>query len=329
MPLPRGPFARAGLWLDLTFPETPTAMDHKQFLASLTPAQCRELTETSDAPGLAQLALHLGAILLLGGLIVARVPFWPVLMLPQGILLVFLFTLLHEACHSTPFRTRWLNVAAAHLGGYVIFLPPRWFRYFHFAHHRFTQVPGKDPELASPKPDTWGQYLFYVTGIPVWIDHFGTIIRHAAGRCRDDFVPQGKRAMVRNEAWAMITVYLILPAGSIALGSTALLFIWLIPMALGQPFLRLYLLAEHGRCAHVANMLENSRTTYTNRLVRRLAWNMPYHAEHHSYPSVPFHKLPDLHRLAAEHLRVTEKGYTGFHARYAPAINGGVAATSR
>lgn len=299
-------------------------MDHKQFIASLTPDQCRALTDTSDRAGLSHLALHLGAIAGLAALILARVPFWPLLMLPQGILLVFLFTLLHEACHSTPFRTRWLNVAAAHLGGYVILLPPRWFRYFHFAHHRFTQIPGKDPELASPKPETWGQYLLYVSGIPVWIDHLSTILRHAAGRCADEFVPQGKRAMVRNEAWAMIGVYLVLLAGSIALGSTALLFIWLIPMALGQPFLRLYLLAEHGRCAHVANMLENSRTTLTNRLVRRLAWNMPYHAEHHSYPTVPFHRLPDLHRLAAEHLKVTEKGYAGFHARYAPAMNGGV-----
>jgi fatty acid desaturase len=53
---------------------------------------------------------------------------------------------------------------------------------------------------------------------------------------------------------------------------------------------------------------------------------MPYHAEHHSYPAVPFHKLPDLHRLTAEHLKVTEKGYSGFHARYAPAMNGGVEA---
>ena len=130
-------------------------MDHKQFLASLTPDQCRELTETSDRAGLVHLALHLGAIAVLAALILARVPFWPLLMLPQGILLVFLFTLLHEACHETPFRTRWLNAAAAHLSGYVILLPPRWFRYFHFAHHRFTQIPGKDPELASPKPETW------------------------------------------------------------------------------------------------------------------------------------------------------------------------------
>jgi len=296
-------------------------MDHKSFLASLSAEQCRALTATSDLSGLAHLALHLGAITLLGGLIVARAPFWPVLMLPLGILLVFLFTLLHEASHFTPFRSRWLNTLAAHISGFVIFLAPRWFRYFHFAHHRFTQMPGKDPELASPKPDTWGQYMLHVSGLPVWASHIRTLIRNAAGHCDDEFVPLAKRAAVRDEARMMIAAYLVLVAGSIAFESTVLLFIWLIPMLIGQPFLRLYLLAEHGRCAYVANMLENSRTTFTNAAVRRLAWNMPYHAEHHSYPTVPFHKLPELHRLAAEHLMVTEKGYARFHARHAPHIN--------
>jgi len=297
-------------------------MDHKSFLASLTAAQCMELTEKSDARGLTHLALHLGAIGVIATLIVARVDFWPLLMLPQGILLVFLFTLLHEASHSTPFRTPWLNMAAAYISGSVIFLAPRWFRYFHFAHHRFTQIPGKDPELSAPKPETWGQYLLYVSGIPVWVDHAGTLIRNAAGRCEDDFVPESKRLMVRTEARMMVAAYLALLVVSLASGSAVLVTVWLIPMALGQPFLRLYLLAEHGRCAYVANMLENSRTTFTNALLRRLAWNMPYHAEHHSYPAVPFYKLPDLHKLTAQHLVVTENGYGRFHARYAPHING-------
>jgi len=297
-------------------------MDHKQLLASLTAEQCRELTQTSDRRGLAHLALHFGAILLLAGLIVARVPFWPVLLLPLGILLVFLFTLLHEASHQTPFRSRWLNEIAATVCGFVIVLPPRWFRYFHFAHHRYTQIPGKDPELTEPKPDSWGQYLLYVSGIPVWVSHFRTLIRNAAGRCEDDFVPQAKRGAVHTEARLVLAAYLVLLIGSLALGSTVLLYVWLIPMLIGQPFLRLYLLAEHGRCAYVANMLENSRSTATNAIVRRLAWNMPYHAEHHSYPAVPFHKLPELNRLAAEHLVVTETGYARFHARYAPHING-------
>lgn len=30
---------------------------------------------------------------------------------------------------------------------------------------------------------------------------------------------------------------------------------------------------------------------------RKLAWNMPYHAEHHAWPSVPFHFLPFVHKL--------------------------------
>ncbi|WP_412051618.1 fatty acid desaturase family protein [Hoeflea sp. Naph1] len=297
-------------------------MDHKSFLASLSAEQCRSLNEKSDRRGLTQLALHMGNIALVGALIVMRVPFWPLLMVVQGILLVFLFTLLHEASHATPFRSAWLNTAAAHISCFLILLPPRWFRYFHFAHHRYTQVPGKDPELAAPKPDTWAEYIRHVSGIPLWTSQLRTLIRNAAGRCEDEFVPAGKRKAVRNEARAMLFAYAALFAGSIALDTPVLLYVWLIPLLLGQPFLRLYLLAELGRCAYVANMLENSRTTYTNAIIRRLAWNMPYHAEHHSYPTVPFHRLPDLHKLTQPHLAVTEQGYGRFHARYAPHING-------
>jgi fatty acid desaturase len=39
---------------------------------------------------------------------------------------------------------------------------------------------------------------------------------------------------------------------------------------------------------------------------------MPYHAEHHVYPAVPFHKLPALHGLMKDELRVTAEGYGAF-----------------
>ena len=87
-------------------------------------------------------------------------------------------------------------------------------------------------------------------------------------------------------------------------------------MLLGFPFLRLYLLAEHGRCPSVANMFENTRTTMTTRAVRLLAWNMPYHAEHHAWPAVPFHKLPEVHDLAAAHLKRVSPGYGAFLREY-------------
>jgi fatty acid desaturase len=84
---------------------------------------------------------------------------------------------------------------------------------------------------------------------------------------------------------------------------------WVFPAVLGQPFLRLFLLAEHSGCAFSDDMLENTRTTHTNAVTRRLAWWMPYHAEHHSFPSVPFHALPELHALMGQRVRVTASGY--------------------
>ena len=295
-------------------------MDHRALLATLPPETRQALTERRDGPGLVHLAAHLGTIAALAALILAQVPGWPLLMLPEGILLVFLFTLLHETVHDTPFRSRALNRAAGTLCGLLLLLPPVWFRWFHLAHHRFTQRPGKDPELASPKPGTLPQWLLHVSGLPVWVSQIRTLLRNAGGNCGDDYVPQARRGIVRHEAQAMLALYALLIAASLASGSAALLWIWLGPMLLGQPFLRLYLLAEHGRCPMVANMLENTRTTFTTSALRWLAWNMPYHAEHHSFPSVPFHRLPELHALMAPHLRRTERGYLRFTRRYLEAM---------
>jgi fatty acid desaturase len=38
-------------------------------------------------------------------------------------------------------------------------------------------------------------------------------------------------------------------------------------------------------------------------------WNMPFHAEHHLYPTVPFHQLPALHRNIRSSLRHLASGY--------------------
>ncbi len=294
--------------------------DHRDFLAALPREQKQELTRKSNPKGLAAFGVHFGAILILGTLISLKVSYWPLLLLPQGILIVFLFTTLHEAIHRTAFATPWINDAVARLCSFLILLPADWFRYFHFAHHRHTQDPERDPELAKPKPETWSQYLVHVSGVPVWISHFRTLVANTLGRCEDQFAPPSARNNIAKEARAVLAVYVLFLVVSLATGSMVLLFAWVLPVILGQPFLRLYLLAEHGGCAFAANMFENSRTTFTNTLVRRLAWNMPYHAEHHAFPGVPFHRLPQFHALTKSHLLETEKGYVRFHGKYARAL---------
>ena len=230
-------------------------------------------------------------------------------MLLHGIILVFLFAPLHEAVHWTAFRRRRLNDAVAWACGALLMLPPAYFRAFHFAHHRHTQDPARDPELAAPKPRTLADYLWHVSGLPYWRERFVTTWRHACARVDEPFIGARHRSAIVREARLLLGLYLLAAVGSIALSSAALLYLWVGPALLGQPFLRLYLLAEHTGCPLVASMLENSRTTRSLAPIRRLAWNMPYHAEHHACPALPFHALPAAHRLLRARIAVQAPGY--------------------
>jgi len=289
-------------------------MDHIQFVASLPTEEKLRLTTLSNAKGLWHLAGHLGLIAILGGLIAAEVPGWPLLLLPQGIALIFLFTLEHECTHRTPFATPALNDLVGRACGFVLLLPFEWFRYFHLAHHRWTNLAGKDPELDSPKPETGRQWLWHVSGLPYWGGMVKLTCALALGGGKAPYLPAPALPRIRAEARLLLAGYALVAASLLV--SPLLVWLWLLPVLLGQPFLRLYLLAEHGDCPRVANMLENTRTTFTTALVRFLAWNMPYHVEHHSYPAVPFHGLPRLHGLIKDHLKVTADGYLAFSKAY-------------
>ncbi|MEX0954874.1 MAG: fatty acid desaturase [Rhizobiaceae bacterium] len=294
---------------------------HRAVVAALSHEERQAITEQSDWPGLVRFGVHFGLVQALGGWIAAGGAFWPLLLLPQGILIAFLFTPLHETIHETAFRTTALNRIVSWVCGSLLLMPPLWFRYFHFAHHRHTHDPDNDPELLMPKPATVRGYVIHLSGVPYFIAMGRTLLANAGGRRQGRFVPPKGRPKVVREARLLLALYAALFAGSVAAGSALLLWVWLVPLALGQPFLRAYLLAEHTLCPHVADMFANTRTTFTNRLIRFLAWNMPFHAEHHAYPGVPFHKLPRFHRMVRAHLRITENGYHRFHAKLARSLD--------
>lgn len=289
-------------------------MDHRDFLHALPAATKASLTAKSNRAGLWHLAGHLAAVLICGGLIAAKMPGWPLLLPVQGVLIVFLFTLEHEATHKTPFASEQLNEVVGHLCGFLLLLPFQWFRYFHLAHHRWTNIADKDPELAGEKPATRGAWAWHVSGLPYWIAEVRLLVDLARGQGGADYLPSTALPRIIREARWMLAGYALV--GLSLLSSPLLFWVWLLPVLLGQPALRLYLLAEHGDCPQVANMFENTRTTFTTALLRFLAWNMPYHVEHHVYPAVPFHKLPQLHQLMREELRVTADGYAAFTKDY-------------
>lgn len=285
-------------------------MDHKTALSNIPAEATAGLMERSDRAGLTHLVAHLGLIALTGGLIALKPPLWGLLLPIHGVLLTFLFMPTHEATHQTPFASPQLSNWMGRLCGLVLLLPFDWFRYFHLAHHRHTNDPRRDPELANPKPETWSQYAWHLTGWRYWSGLARVLVTNAMGRADAPYLPARALPRIAIEARLMLAIYALAAASLVV--TPALIWLWVVPMLLGQPFLRLYLLAEHGHCPAVANMLENTRTTYTNRIIRFLAWNMPYHAEHHAAPQVPFHKLPDLNTYLRPHLKQTADGYAAF-----------------
>jgi fatty acid desaturase len=297
-------------------------MDHKAFLAGL-PAERRQSLQTrSNRAGLVHLLGHWGLIGLVGSLIYMRVPFWPLLLPIQGVLIIFTFTILHECTHKTPFRSLWLNETVGWISGFMVGLPFLWFRYFHMAHHKYTNDPDHDPELVGQKkPINWRDYLWQISGIPVWAAQMAGLLRIAAGRDKSGFIPTSKQRVVHFESALIVILYVLIVLYSLTF-STSPLILWIIPVIFGQPLLRLYLMAEHGRCPPVTNMLENSRTVVTNRIIRFLAWNMPYHVEHHTAPNVPFYRLPALHKDIKAHIRFLDQGYHKFHIEHVKQFEG-------
>lgn len=299
-------------------------MDHdlspRRAIAAIDTSALSGLRQPSDRAGLLHLAGHIALIAVTGTAVVfAHYPLILVAaVLAHGVALVFLFAPLHESIHRTAFRTPWLNTAVAAVCGAVLLLPPLYFRCFHFAHHRHTQDPARDPELASPKPRTWGQYLLALSGWGYWVGQAGVLFRLARGQDVPDFVPVRARARTVAEARGYLGFYASLAVAALAAGWVEwLLWLWIVPVLAGQPALRAFLLAEHTGCPLVPEMLDNSRTTFTNRAIMWLAWNMPNHTAHHLLPTVPFHALPRVTSVLRERIAVTAPGYLAVHKEIA------------
>ena len=280
------------------------------------PAAIRALSTQKDAPALLRIAGQFGLIVAMAALIWAAVAAYGALaalplMALQGFFIAFLFMALHETAHKTAFKTRALNAVVGQICGAAIGLPYEYYRLFHWDHHRHTQDPDKDPELVvAARTDSPARRVLAFTGLAQLGGRLLLMLRHAAtGRVTAPWIPHDRRGAIVLEARLYTLLYLVVAAGSAALATPLLLWVWILPVLIGQLFLRPYLYTEHTGCGRSPNAFENTRTTATNGLVRWFAWNMPYHAEHHAYPSVPFHALPALNRLVAARIVHSGQGY--------------------
>ncbi len=285
----------------------------------LTGAELRGLSVRSDARGAIRLGVHV-LMLAASGWLIARSGPWTIVpaMLLLGVVQAALFAPIHETMHMTAFRSRRANTLVGWLVACPSLLNWHFYQAFHLAHHRHTQDPERDPELAVLPPSTLDAYLWRVMALPYW----RTRLQVLRDGCRGDLsaypyiVPRAAPRIVRSLRLMAAFVAACAALSVVFVGWWAPLVFWIGPQMLGQPFLRLYLLTEHTLCTMDDNGLTNTRTTLTNGAMRLLMWNMPFHTEHHLYPSIPFHRLPDAHAAIRTRLGALQDGYTRWHVGF-------------
>ncbi len=278
----------------------------------LSPVELRALSGRSNAAGVQRLAIHVALLVGTGALLAISGPVTVVpAMVAFGLVQVALFAPAHEATHQTAFASRRANQIVGWLAACPSLLNLHFYTAFHFAHHRHTQIPGKDPELDMEAPDTLHAYVRRILGLPYWRLRLLVIADCWRGDLnRYSYVSADARPVVIRSVRAMSVVMVGGSAiSAILFGWRTPFMFWVFPQLLCQPFLRAYVLAEHTGCTMDRNGLTNTRTTLTNPVVRLLMWDMPFHAEHHLYPSIPFHRLAEAHRSLCDRLGFVQRGY--------------------
>jgi fatty acid desaturase len=293
----------------------------------LSRVELKELGVTQDGPGLVHFAVQVPLLVGFGTLTVAWAaaghPAWIAAVIGCGLVLTTFFPALHECGHGTAFRTPWINRVGAAICAALMLQAPSFFREFHWEHHRSTQDRGRDPEIASapdllsPWPRNLLVYAALASGQLLWIGKLGFTIFCAvvpAGPRWDRAFPFIREQLRTRIAWESRLVLAAL-GGALYLGLAwvpgfaALLWAWPIAhLALG-----LYLIAEHTGLPHEGSQADRTRTVQSHAWVRWLMWNMPYHAEHHMHPAIPFHALPRLHARLRPCLPHVAPGYFAVH----------------
>ena len=278
----------------------------------LTAEELKALNTRNNWRGLTQLAGHLTVMGISGYFWAMGDNWWikiPALII-YGFSLATMFAVVHECCHRTAFANNRLNDLVSWGAGVLSGYNSTFFRRYHKWHHRYTQIIGKDPELEDPKPTNVKEYIAEIIGVNWWIGKLKTHYKVATGKLENyPYIAENAKDEVIRSTRLQILVYFSAIALSLLVGKPLFITYWLLPLAVGQPILRAILLAEHTGCSNDNNPLTNTRTTLTWFLIKFMMWNMPFHAEHHLYPSIPFHALPQTHQHLKEHFTKIDRGY--------------------
>lgn len=207
----------------------------------------------------------------------------------------------HEAGHGTAFKTDWMNNALYEIASFMVMRESIVWRWSHTRHHSDTIIVGRDPEIQIPRPPDLAAHLRSFFNLGNYYGYFPGVIHHAFGNVTPDertFIPESEFPKVFRNARIILGLNLAIIATSLAWHTWLPIFLFIIPHLFGTWLMIVHNTPQHaGLAENVLDHRLNCRTVYMNPFSRFIYWNMNYHLEHHMFPLVPYHALPQMHEL--------------------------------
>lgn len=207
----------------------------------------------------------------------------------------------HESSHGTAFKTDWMNKALYEIASFMVMRQSVSWRWSHTRHHSDTIIRGRDPEIAVPRPPKLWERMVQMFVILSIINEFKLILKHTTGKIDAviaSYMPATENKKLVRTARVYLLIYATVIGLSIYYQTWLPLFYVGLSNVLGSWLMVVYGTTQHaGLAENVLDHRLNCRTVYMNRINRFLYWNMNYHVEHHMFPLVPYHALPQLHEL--------------------------------
>ena len=317
----------------LTGPEAVRAVERglasaEWYQAPIPRKRMKELMQRTDQPAIRDTIIWFAAFLVTGGLAAWLYPSWwsVPFFLAYGVLYgSSTDSRWHECGHGTAFRTGWMNDAVYQIACFMIFRNPAAWRWSHARHHTDTIIVGRAPEIAIMRPTFVLKVIGMFFAIPQTWSAVRSMFAYVAGTIPADqqtYIPESERPAVIRTA----RIWLVIHAAIIA---SAIYFQSWLPVLLFGPLPTMYGawlhvitgITQHGGLAEDAlDHRLNSRTVYMNPVIRFLYWNMNYHVEHHMFPMVPYHRLPELHEESKPYLPKPAPSILAAYAEIFPAL---------
>lgn len=212
----------------------------------------------------------------------------------------------HECGHGTPFKTGWMNDVVYQIASFCMVRNPVTWRWSHARHHTDTIIVGRDPEIVAMRPPALFHIAINFFGIFDAIKGWSRMLLNASGRLDPEeatYVPETEHHKIIRVARIWTTIYAATIALAFAMHSVLPLMVIGLPRFYGAWHHVMTGVLQHaGLAENVLDHRLNSRTVYMNPISRFIYWNMNYHVEHHMYPMVPYHRLPELHEMIKDDL---------------------------